>query len=88
VLDKAGAELGRRIVTGHDADGHSMIAGDAAPQRRPHLYEIWNTRIVVQRGTNHAWANRGKGVCRMAFILIDGVFEDGLADTAGREQPS
>jgi mannose-6-phosphate isomerase-like protein (cupin superfamily) len=44
--------------------------------------------IVVQRGTNHAWANRGKGVCRMAFILIDGVFGDGLADTAGREQPS
>jgi mannose-6-phosphate isomerase-like protein (cupin superfamily) len=35
--------------------------------------------VVVQRGTNHAWANRGKGVCRMAFVLIDGVFDDELA---------
>jgi len=28
---------------------------------------------VVQRGTNHAWANRGTEPCVMAFILIDGV---------------
>ncbi len=34
--------------------------------------------VVVQRGTNHAWANRSDANCRMAFILIDGVFEDGL----------
>ncbi|HEX4192932.1 MAG TPA: cupin domain-containing protein [Stellaceae bacterium] len=27
--------------------------------------------IVVQRGTNHAWANVGTGVARMAFVLID-----------------
>ncbi|WNG37398.1 cupin domain-containing protein [Archangium minus] len=27
--------------------------------------------IVVQRGTNHAWANRSGRSCRMAFILID-----------------
>lgn len=30
--------------------------------------------IVIQRGTNHAWANRSGKVCRMAFILIDGQF--------------
>ena len=35
--------------------------------------------IVVQRGTNHGWANRSGSNCRIAFILIDGVFEDGLA---------
>lgn len=35
--------------------------------------------IVVQRGTNHGWVNRGTKPCRIAFILIDGVFEDGLA---------
>jgi hypothetical protein len=35
--------------------------------------------IVVQRGTNHAWANRSNEVCRIAFILIDGKFEQGLA---------
>lgn len=30
--------------------------------------------IVIQSGTNHAWANRSGKVCRMAFILIDGQF--------------
>jgi quercetin dioxygenase-like cupin family protein len=34
--------------------------------------------IVVQRGTNHAWSNRSGKVCRIAFILIDGQFVDGL----------
>jgi quercetin dioxygenase-like cupin family protein len=34
--------------------------------------------IVIQRGTNHAWANRSGKVCRIAFILIDGEFTDGL----------
>jgi mannose-6-phosphate isomerase-like protein (cupin superfamily) len=34
--------------------------------------------IVVQRGTNHAWANRSGRPCRIAFILIDGQFTDGL----------
>ncbi len=27
--------------------------------------------VVVQRGTNHAWVNRGTEVCRIAFVLID-----------------
>ena len=27
--------------------------------------------VVVQRGTNHAWVNRGEHPCRIAFILID-----------------
>src|SRR6266571_2569126 len=27
--------------------------------------------IVVQRGTNHAWINRGTEVARIAFILVD-----------------
>lgn len=27
--------------------------------------------VVVQRGTNHAWANRGTQPCRIAFVLID-----------------
>jgi hypothetical protein len=34
--------------------------------------------IVVQRGTNHGWANRSGRNCRIAFILVDGVFADGL----------
>ena len=31
--------------------------------------------VLVQRGTNHAWANRSSKRARIAFILIDGVFE-------------
>ncbi len=27
--------------------------------------------VVVQRGTNHAWANRGTENCQIAFVLID-----------------
>lgn len=27
--------------------------------------------VVVQRGTYHAWRNRGPEVCRMAFVLVD-----------------
>jgi mannose-6-phosphate isomerase-like protein (cupin superfamily) len=34
--------------------------------------------VVVQRGTNHAWSNRSGRNCRIAFILIDGQFTDGL----------
>lgn len=32
--------------------------------------------VVVQRGTDHAWANRSDKVCRVAFILVDGKFTD------------
>jgi mannose-6-phosphate isomerase-like protein (cupin superfamily) len=35
--------------------------------------------VVVQRGTVHAWTNRTREICRMAFILTDGAFEPGLA---------
>jgi hypothetical protein len=28
--------------------------------------------VLIQRGTNHAWANRSEKTCRIAFVLIDG----------------
>ncbi|HTR13380.1 MAG TPA: cupin domain-containing protein [Roseiarcus sp.] len=34
--------------------------------------------VVIQRGTNHAWANRSGRPCRMLFILVDGRFEPGI----------
>jgi mannose-6-phosphate isomerase-like protein (cupin superfamily) len=34
--------------------------------------------VVVQRGTNHAWANRSGKPCRMLFVLIAGRYEEGL----------
>ena len=27
--------------------------------------------VMVQRGTNHAWINRGKERARLAFVLVD-----------------
>jgi mannose-6-phosphate isomerase-like protein (cupin superfamily) len=29
---------------------------------------------VIQRGTNHAWSNRGERDCKMLFVLLDGTF--------------
>jgi mannose-6-phosphate isomerase-like protein (cupin superfamily) len=33
--------------------------------------------VLVQRGTNHAWVNRGKESCRIAFVLIDALDRQG-----------
>ena len=38
---------------------------------------------VVQRGTNHAWANRSDRPVRMMFVLIDGTITDELHTAAG-----
>lgn len=35
--------------------------------------------IVIQRGTNHAWDNRGTRICRMVNVLIDGELTPELA---------
>ena len=29
--------------------------------------------VLIQRGTNHAWANRSRKTARIAFVLLDGV---------------
>jgi hypothetical protein len=34
--------------------------------------------IILQRGTNYGWANRSGDNSRIAFMLIDGQFTDGL----------
>jgi quercetin dioxygenase-like cupin family protein len=41
--------------------------------------------VVVQRGTNHRWENRGDQTARMAFILIDGAFTAELRGLLGDE---
>ena len=35
--------------------------------------------VVVQRGINHAWANRNGKMARMLFVLLDGRYEPALA---------
>lgn len=36
--------------------------------------------FAVERGTNHAWANRSGKPCRILFVLIDGKFDPAIAD--------
>jgi quercetin dioxygenase-like cupin family protein len=38
---------------------------------------------VVQRGTNHAWANRSDRPVRMIFVLIDGAISDEVRAATG-----
>ena len=129
----------RRIVTGHDESGKSVIlsdspspkAGEPEPTDRPIRVgppasgvmirftdmapgaespmhrtetldvgvvlegETWlllddgsETRVgpgdaVVQRGTNHAWANRSARPVRMLFVLVDGTITDEVRAAAG-----
>ena len=37
--------------------------------------------VVVQRGTDHAWANRGDVTAKVVFVLVDGEFDEGLSAT-------
>ena len=40
--------------------------------------------VVVQRGTNHAWANRSNKPCRMLYIQMDGKYEPAIAAALAR----
>ena len=40
--------------------------------------------VVVQRGTNHAWANRSGRPCRMLFVLVDGRYDPEIAAALAR----
>ncbi len=39
--------------------------------------------FLVERGTNHAWANRSGKPCRVLFVLIDGRFDPAIAAQFG-----
>jgi mannose-6-phosphate isomerase-like protein (cupin superfamily) len=36
--------------------------------------------VVVQRGTDHAWANRSDSIARVAFVLVGGEFGQDVRD--------
>ncbi len=42
--------------------------------------------VVVQRGTNHAWANRSGRPCRMLFVLVDGAYEPSIATALAQRE--
>lgn len=44
--------------------------------------------VVVQRGTNHAWANRSGKPCRMLFVLVGGAYEPAIAATLAQPNAS
>lgn len=37
--------------------------------------------VVVQRGTDHAWANRSDAAAKVVFVLVDAAFTEDLAAT-------
>lgn len=39
--------------------------------------------VVVQRGTNHAWANRSEEPVRMMFVLVDATISEELRGLTG-----
>jgi mannose-6-phosphate isomerase-like protein (cupin superfamily) len=51
----------------------TLILDDSEVELRP-------GSIVIQRGTNHAWANRTGKICRMLFILVDGQYDAAIAE--------
>jgi mannose-6-phosphate isomerase-like protein (cupin superfamily) len=40
--------------------------------------------VVIQRGTNHAWANRSDKLCRMLYIQMDGQYEPSISAALAR----
>jgi mannose-6-phosphate isomerase-like protein (cupin superfamily) len=57
----------------------TLVLDDEEVQLRP-------GSVVVQRGTNHAWANRSGKPCRMLFIQIDGQYDPAIAQALAQRQ--
>jgi quercetin dioxygenase-like cupin family protein len=77
-------EANRVLVNGAVADKSSrqVHAGDAIviEGELTLIMDIGETvvragDIIIQRGTNHGWANRSNSNCRIAFVLIDGRYQ-------------
>jgi len=59
-------------------DGETWLLLDDGSQTR-----VGPGDAVVQRGTNHAWANRSDRPVRMVFVLVDGEITDEVRAAAG-----
>ncbi|AEF55428.1 cupin domain-containing protein [Marinomonas posidonica] len=46
----------------------TLIVDDGETQLKP-------GSVVIQRGTNHAWANKSNKMCRIVFILVDACYD-------------
>jgi quercetin dioxygenase-like cupin family protein len=59
-------------------DGETWLLLDDGSETR-----VGQGDVVVQRGTNHAWANRSDRPVRMVFVMIDGTLTDDLKAATG-----
>lgn len=57
----------------------TLVLDDSEVQLKP-------GSVVVQRGTNHAWANRSGRPCRMLFVLVDGRYEPSIAQVLAQRE--
>src|ERR1700704_1103051 len=48
-----------------------VLAGELEMQMDDSTVKLKAGDVLVQRGTNHAWVNRGTQPARVAFILVD-----------------
>ena len=48
-----------------------VLAGELEMRMDDSTVKLKAGDVLVQRGTNHAWINRGTEPARVAFILID-----------------
>ena len=55
----------------HSVDDGIVLSGEIAMLVDEEEVHLTAGDVVIQRGTNHAWANRGTKHCRIAFVLID-----------------
>ncbi|MDP1894587.1 MAG: cupin domain-containing protein [Hydrogenophaga sp.] len=55
----------------------TLVLDDSEVQLKP-------GSVVVQRGTNHAWANRSGKPCRILFVLVDGQYDPAIAAALAR----
>lgn len=51
----------------------TLVLDDSEVQLKP-------GSVVVQRGTNHAWANRSDKPCRMLFVQLDGQYAPSISE--------
>jgi mannose-6-phosphate isomerase-like protein (cupin superfamily) len=76
-----GAHAGPRHATMHrtrSIDYAVVISGEIDMLLDDSEVHLEAGDVLVQRGTNHAWVNRGKENCRVAFVLIDAEEPAGL----------
>src|SRR6266545_1861612 len=73
-------DMGARILgTAPPAKGTRFAVIDFPPGNTPHMHRtetvdyviVMEGEIMIQRGTNHAWANRSDRRARVAFVLVD-----------------